>query len=422
MKINLIILNYICFNIEIIKCIFKLHFKKENLNEINTTNFFDYITENNYITNIKIGTPYQNITMQIKFSTNEFMIISKEKNGSYDNKNSKTYHQLEKDFEQTFDSKYFNKGIVSWDNIIFENNLEITNLSFILGTNILTNLKNGILGLKKTIKKYEINSVNFINLLKTRNIINSYSFHYFFNKDNSGEIIIGNYPHEYNNKIYDEENFKKINVIKNYDFINWNVQFDEIKFRNKYLNYDLNVSFNLDLGGIIVNEIIFDYFNVNYFDEYVKKNLCKIFYSNDKFYKGFYCDININIKKFPNLFFYHKELNYTFNLNYNDLFLKTKDKLFFLIIYRNNSNFFYWEFGEIFFKKYQFIFDEEKGIIGFYNSKKKIAINYSKIFIFMLFIFIVLLILFIFKIIMNKQRRLRANELEENYDYIQKIN
>ena len=422
MKINLIILNYICFNIEIIKCIFKLYFKKENLNEINTTNFFDYITENNYITNIIIGTPYQNITMQIKFSTNEFMIISKEKNGSYDYKNSKTYHQLEKDFEQTFDSKYFNKGIVSWDNIIFENNLEITNLSFILGTNILTNLKNGILGLKKTIKKYEINSVNFINLLKTRNIINSYSFHYLFNKDNSGEIIIGNYPHEYNNKIYDEKNFKKINVIKNYDFINWNVQFDEIKFGNKYLNYDLNVSFNLDLGGIIVNEIIFDYFNVNYFDEYVKKNLCKIFYSNDKFYKGFYCDININIKKFPNLFFYHKELNYTFNLNYNDLFLKTKDKLFFLIIYRNNSNDFYWEFGEIFFKKYQFIFDEEKGIIGFYNSKKKIAINYSKIFIFMLFIFIVLLILFIFKIIMNKQRRLRANELEENYDYIQKIN
>ena len=104
------------------------------------------------------------------------------------------------------------------------------------------------------------------------------------------------------------------------------------------------------------------------------------------------------------------------------MFLKTKDKLFFLIIFRINSNYFYWEFGEIFFKKYQFIFDEEKGIIGFYNSKKKIAINYSKIFIFLLFIFIIILILFIFKIIMNKQRRLRANELEENYDYIQKIN
>jgi hypothetical protein len=79
MKYNFLIFTFIFINIDIIKCILKLCFKKEKPNEINENNFFDYITENIYISNIKVGSPYQEIPIQIKFSTNEFMIIGKRK-------------------------------------------------------------------------------------------------------------------------------------------------------------------------------------------------------------------------------------------------------------------------------------------------------------------------------------------------------
>ena len=422
MKYNFLIFTFIFINIDIIKCILKLSFKKEKPNEINENNFFYYITENIYISNIKVGSPYQEIPIQIKFSINEFMIIPKEKKGYFQLNNSKTLHQLEKDFEQDFNSQFFNKGILCWDNMLFENNIKITNLTFILGTNILKELKGGVLGLRKKTLNNLSDTISFIYLIKKRNLINSYSFHFIFNKENNGEIIIGNYPHEYNNEIFDKENLKNIYVKKNNDFIYWNVKFNNIKFGNKDLNYDLNIQFNADLGGIIASENIFDFFINNFFNELILKNLCKIFYSSNKWYKGFYCDNNINIENFSNLYFYHKELNYTFNLNYNDLFIKEKDKLFFLIIFKHDSTDFFWEFGEVFFKKYQIIFDEEKGIIGFYNLKKIKAFNYSLLFIFLLIILVILLISVIIRMIIIKPRKLRANELEDNYDYIQKIN
>ena len=137
---------------------------------------------------------------------------------------------------------------------------------------------------------------------------------------------------------------------------------------------------------------------------------------------GFYCDKNIKLEDFYNLTFKSKEFNYTFVLNYNDLFLEINNKIYFLMFFRKDTTEFFWIFGEPFFKKYQIIFDEEKGIIGFYNLKKIKAFNYSLLFIFLLIILVILLISVIIRMIIIKPRKLRANELEDNYDYIQKIN
>ena len=41
-------------------------------------------------------------------------------------------------------------------------------------------------------------------------------------------------------------------------------------------------------------------------------------------YNSYYCDLNTNIKNFPDLEFYNKEIILTFKLNYNDLFIKKK--------------------------------------------------------------------------------------------------
>ena len=97
-----------------------------------------------------------------------------------------------------------------------------------------------------------------------------------------------------------------------------------------------------------------------------------------------------------------------------------------------------WSVGKIFIKKYPFIFDYDKKAISFvhinnYNEKgnKEQNTNNNKnyniwkdfkiyIFVFLLIVAIVIGI-FIGKMLWKKQRKMRANELDDNYDYIEKF-
>ena len=422
MKIEIILHNYILIYF-VINCYMTLTFKKEIPNDLNSNNFLDFLLENEYYSNIKVGTPYQEIPMKIKFSINYFMIISIDQKGLFNEKKSKSYHEVEKGLIIDYISEYFDRGIISWDHIIFDNKIEAFNLTFILGKNITKKVKGGIIGLKITLQKTFHDTTNFLYLLKKRKMIDSYCFLYQYNKnDNSGVIIIGNLPHEYDNNTYDKEFFKSVKVDKSFRYINWKIKFDEIKYGDINLNYDLNIVFNCDLGGIIGSEDAFNEIKKNFFDKYIKSNLCEIIYDKKKWYMGFYCDKNIKLEDFYNLTFKSKEFNYTFVLNYNDLFLEINNKIYFLMFFRKDTTEFFWIFGEPFFKKYQIIFDEEKGIIGFYTSKKKKTFNKSIIYFIVLFIIIFILIGIIIKMIINKPRKLRANELEDQYEYLQKIN
>ena len=67
------------------------------------------------------------------------------------------------------------------------------------------------------------------------------------------------------------------------------------------------------------------------------------------------------------MYFYHKLYNYTFELNYKDLFEEKDDKLYFLIAFDINEEDL-WKLGTIFFRKYFFIFNTEEKTIGFYNN------------------------------------------------------
>ena len=74
--------------------------------------------------------------------------------------------------------------------------------------------------------------------------------------------------------------------------------------------------------------------------------------------------------------------------------------------------------GEPFFKKFNMIFNQEKKIVGFYSDFNKIKKNYDKIIIIFLLICLVFcLLFFIFKIYFKKNKKIRANELEDNYVY-----
>ena len=156
------------------------------------------------------------------------------------------------------------------------------------------------------------------------------------------------------------------------------------------------------------------------------------------------CDITFNNykKSFPNVYFYSEQLFLAFSLNSDDIFYEYNNKIYFLIVYKDTVKTF-WKLGKIFLKKYPFMFDYDRKIISYVNLKRtwnpkkhskketnknntNIKDNNFKIKNVKEYIVIILLVigiiigLFIGKRIWNKNNRLKANELEENYKYMDK--
>ena len=138
-------------------------------------------------------------------------------------------------------------------------------------------------------------------------------------------------------------------------------------------------------------------------------------------------------EKFPSLYFSNAELNYEFELDFNDLFYEKDNLVYFLIIFYDfpieAQNYFLtyisrWELGTPFMKKYFFTYDYDNKYIGFYNNNKSFQNAYNKYknqnMNSLILISIVLLILFILfglyiikKYVLNN-KRINAIELENN--------
>jgi hypothetical protein len=174
----------------------------------------------------------------------------------------------------------------------------------------------------------------------------------------------------------------------------------------------------------------------SYFENYISRNICH--YYMDSLIESFYCDksdnftIN-NLKYFPTLYFEHIELNYTFEFTYQDLFFEKDNKYFFMVSPLIEVD--DWFLGDIFFSKYQFVFNHDSKTISFYNinldfehkenSTKTIIINKSMDWKLIILIIVLSSILFIGvgfivgKTIYKKyKKKKRANELDDDYDYV----
>lgn len=202
-----------------------------------------------------------------------------------------------------------------------------------------------------------------------------------------------------------------------------------------YLQKNAIISFFIEESFIIGTIEYLKYIENIFFKKYFKEGICekethkKQNYKNDFFY--FLCYIEDNNKKnkffnnFPSLIFYQKEMNYNFTLDSKDLFTIIPDKkriLFNIIFCNNNSN--KWILGKPFFKKYQLIFDAESKTISNYINQnvalkrvKKNEINIKLIFSMIILAFFVG-ILFGKLFLIKYNRKLKANELEDNYSYL----
>ena len=286
--------------------------------------------------------------------------------------------------------------------------------------------------------KYEENT-NLINQLKYRKMINSSIFSIKYdNSKEEGEIIIGEYPHEYEQKYFLKKNlfYNKVTCYTCPPF-NYYSRFTEIFYNNQSLYIIKPFQISIDHGFIeapLSIKKIFDPF----FEKY--KDFCKEENINNVYI--FYCKKDI-IKNFRSINFYlcNREiyqigLLYEFNLefNYNDLFIKEEGDnniYYFQIIFKNNED---WIFGKPLFKKYRLIFDQSNKMYGIYNNiinnedNSKIENKmFNKITIFLMAIIILGIIViiesyYLIKKICNQSRNKRANELKDEYDYNCQLN
>ena len=239
-----------------------------------------------------------------------------------------------------------------------------------------------------------------------------------FNNLNEGEIIIGNYPHEINNKFFDEIYFQKTQVPisglnQEYSMIINKVQYeDQIIVEKQEFIFNLDNFFtlaNLDLLKIMKNKFLNELLENKKCEEKIKKSSIQ-----EAFY--YVCDKEINIKKIGNIKFISNDLKYEFVFEPNDLFIQENDKMFLIIYFMD-----YWQkkwiFGYHFLTKFQIIFNQDKKTIGFYNKINEIKFPISLLISIVFAIIIIILIFYIFHLL-KKKRKIRANELVENFEYI----
>ena len=290
--------------------------------------------------------------------------------------------------------------------------------------------------------------VNLINQL-AQNFKESYDFTFKYTSDNEGMIIIGAEPHIFDPDNYQEQNYRTVGAGDNdfQDYRDWHLTFDEMyvtykdKNTNNIINKNLNetkkIRINFDLG-IIYGPTDYKIMIKNlFFDDLIEKEIC--FEIKKELEIGFYCDKNkgaeeIIKNEFPTLYFKMNQFNEIFELNYKDLFReKEKNKLYFLIVFSQTSQN-YFEIGKIFLKKYIFTFNQDAKTIGYYINTKKPnpsepsnppGTNDDSFFTSIGFIILISCVIIAFSIlgffvgksVYDKIRKRRRNELDDLYEY-----
>ncbi len=376
------------------------------IQEFKKINFY----ENNIYISINIGTPSQKIPLKISISSNPTFIT----NYSFNQKYSSTYYN-KSNYKYIF-KENIDKAIESNDIFRFGNNI-FSKVDFYL----INNTNYSILGLGRKIYdaisggkwddwSNEYNDISdFLTGLKDNKIINKRTFCFQFNKKNFGYLIFG--------LEYDEMD-KNLIIYKDY-YRNimdstWDLKFDNIFIGKTNIQNDLSATLDIQLNIIISNQNIKTIYFKNFFEKYIKLGICneRIIERNilDKFsYSYFYCnnDKRINLNELNDINFYINNINFNFTFTFLDLFEIYENKLYFLIIFRNDDNSLPWIFGIPFFKKYEIIFNLEKEEIVWYKNQKEKLSLFNLIIFFLICIFII-----IFRYLKLKNNKYKENQIE----------
>ena len=444
----------------------------ERVNEDNLTLIF--------YNDIEIGEPKQKLIFIVSPDEYNFYIVTNKNKNSINNNSYYYDFRLSKTININFDEHNMNSNVFYMSekfhfknrviNQSYIDEIGVENINLVLYlekpyfnrfSDFCSNINSYIIfGLKLPdgFDKMEY-SLNLIRQLKRKNITKNYRWFIDYNTNSINNDIktisdyfrdiklnIGVEPHEIYPNLYKEKNLKLINAKSYNGNINWGFYFNKIyvyqnnEIKDKIL-FELNNNANIQNDNIeeyliadikynllFINspQIFFDSINNNFFNKLIKENKC--FKEGNKI-EYIYCDNKEEIidyikKNFMPIYFKNQELNYEFLLEYKDLFIKSGNKILFLIITQKETK--RWIFGIPFLKKYLLTYDYDNRVIGFYkqNNTKYIVKNDDlknniiKIILIVFLILIVTLVGFLIsKHIYGYNRKKRINELQENYQY-----
>ena len=355
------------------------------------------LERNHFYTLFEIGNPPKKIPILYTFNNSCISFCSKlnflcEIQPSYNPSKSESYKLFEQN--KAKEDLYFN---IDYQKIIKK-------FMFIDPSKKKKNINYyGYIGLQNFYKDYSKGSVgktNFLYQLKELGLIDYMSFNINQTSKDGGFINFNLEPNEYAPNLYSELNNNKFKIdVKGIDspLINkasgellWSLDIDYVYYKNyehkrvslEVVTFDLkeqqyaallNPAYGIILGPYSFKQSI----EKDFFDEFIKTDNCFISKANKIFFYS--CKSNSRNKleeKFPPINFHLKESNYTFVLNFDDLFVEVNGILFFMIGYDNSvylqdkfSQISEWVLGKPFCDKYQFSFDVEKNKISFYVNK-----------------------------------------------------
>ena len=435
-----------------------------------TNEIMKNILLNELFIKMEIGTPPQKINIRISVNSNDFFISKGEATfeKKYPKKQGDFYFDISK--SSTCQLQPNKKGQIYFshvhesesvmDNFNFystektNNQISIKNFEFFLAHKV-SGPNHGVVGLKNY--PYAEKRDDFFSSLKKYNLTKNKIWYIDFeHKNKNGTLIMGNYPHFDNNiiktgkyKLFDLNHFEKIySKVNNEKWdTTWGINFNQIYLENKtnesfyeILNQNENCKnaiLNPNFGVIIGSHNFKFILERTFLNKFLNDKIClQPYFSLTRNYEQksfyyYYCKadyIEQMRKEFNTILFEHKEFKFNFSLDFDDLYIRKKDYIFLRIIFDQSSS--NWIFGSPFFSKYSFFFDSDSKEIGFYspninhnifgenyNTKEKSS-STLKIFLHILLGIVLIVVgIYLGKKLFGLKRKLRANELEEKFEY-----
>ena len=335
-----------------------------------------------YYTNIKIGTPSKKIPLTLDISLQIFNLSSNNPSNlksEYIPEKSSSLNVSSSIENLSFNySAYLSSDIIhlikhegnfldispkytEYNEIYFYFSNYNKNKEFIGSIGLTTD---SYLDLKK--------DTNFIKQLYNNKYIKLPTFNIRSNINNFTDklLFIGELPNIFDESNFSNDKYKLITISAN----DWKIDYEQIDYISndgKKITMDYEEGIIIDFTqffSTFPNDLGFTY-HVNYFKSKISQNICftKVIEENDEKNTYYYCDKkmfnNSMIEEVPSLYFTFKDNNFTFSLNYHELFYTIGDIIYFTIRFTNSEII---TLGESFTQKYHSVFNVEEDTISLY--------------------------------------------------------
>ena len=468
--IIIILFTLIHFNCCIIVIPFKTYVEKEP-ETFKPMDVINYWGKNILYSEVLIGTPPQKVTLIIhskNFGSHLFKNMCDLPNSDFERNKSSTfeYYSDINSYLTIKNVSMINETIYFYDSLKLEKQVPLNFYRIIYTDNDEKDQGDDYeyhnntcleLGLPLKWENYIDVPTNLINQLRNNfKIIETSDISLKYNSDSDGVIVIGQEPHLYDPENYFEMQYRVDNCYNSYS---GEGQYDWLLFHDKsYISYKKEINGTIEIKNesiplLMGLKIKFDLgmiIGTSYYREMIKKIFFKDLIEEEKCFEEhtkeenkyndiyvYYCDKktteDIIKNEFPTIYFEVKQFNKIFELTYKDLFREKDGKLYFLIYFDSKNYGPFFNVGSIFLKKYFFTFNQESKKIGYYNEnlpggKKQNNKNEEKNLLsnkYLLVAVVIILIIifgllgfFVGKLVYDKIRKKRINEIDDdNYDY-----